>query len=110
MSRITRVIAATGAALTLVVVGWSTAACAHAPRTALVVTKAPPAPRVEVRPVSPGPAFVWKAGYWGWNGHRHVWVAGHWAKRPSPTARWIPGHWKRQGRSWAWIPGRWHRS
>ena len=37
-----------------------------------------PAPVAVVRPVCPGPGYVWVNGYYAPNG---VWVAGYWAPR-----------------------------
>lgn len=106
--RTTAATTATMLMLAALMAGWSTAACARTTRT-VVVAKAPPGPRIEVRTTSPGPNHVWVAGYWSWNGKRHVWVAGKWTKRPTPTSTWVSGHWKRQGRGWIWIPGHWRR-
>ena len=69
---------------------------------------APPAPRVEVIPPSPGPQMVWEPGHWSFIGATWTWVAGHYEAAPQPTAQWIPGHWTQQpGGSWLWISGRW---
>jgi hypothetical protein len=47
--------------------------------TYVVVRTAPPAPRHEVVPAARR-GFEWAPGYWNWNGHRHVWVRGHWER------------------------------
>jgi hypothetical protein len=54
----------------------------------------PPAPRVvRVQPVSPGPGFLWTAGYWYPVGQRYTWHAGYWTRPPYEGARWVePRH------------------
>ncbi len=52
--------------------------------TAVVNTQPlPPAPRVEVIPVAPGPEHVWVPGHWSWRAAHgeYVWVSGHWTVR-----------------------------
>jgi hypothetical protein len=40
----------------------------------------PPAPRIlRVRPVAPGPGYVWIDGYWYAEGGRYRWHAGYWS-------------------------------
>lgn len=73
-----------------------------------VVEAEPPVPQVEVVPVSPGPAYVWIGGYWGWNAGRYMWIGGRWALPPAGHA-WAPGYWGRFGRGWAWHGGYWRR-
>jgi hypothetical protein len=55
---------------------------------------APPPPRViRVRPVQPGPEFLWVDGYWYPDGHRYRWHNGYWTRPPYGGARWIgPRH------------------
>jgi hypothetical protein len=83
-------------------------ACASGVMTVIVKT-APPAPRVEVRPATPGPDHVWVAGSWKWTGRSHVWVSGKWVKRPTRSATWVAGRWQRKEAGWAWVPGHWRR-
>jgi len=54
----------------------------------------PPAPRVlRVRPVAPGPGYVWIDGYWFADGGRYHWHNGYWTLPPYPGARWVgPRH------------------
>src|SRR5580704_801276 len=40
----------------------------------VVVTVRPPAAIVETRPASPGPNYVWIAGYHRWDGHAYAWA------------------------------------
>ncbi|MES2072152.1 MAG: hypothetical protein V4488_17485 [Pseudomonadota bacterium] len=74
----------------------------------MVVTVAPPAPRVEVVRNAPGPNHVWIGGYWQWSGGQHNWVAGHWEARRAGYF-WVPGHWLRVGNGWRFSGGYWQR-
>lgn len=82
-----------------------------APRT--VVGQAPPQPRSDVPPPSPGAHVVWHSGHWAWDADKSIyfWEAGRWAEE-RPGQVWIPGYWERveedgviQG--WAWVDPRW---
>src|SRR5579862_2236886 len=54
---------------------------------------APPPPRVlRVRPVSPGPEYVWIDGYWYPVGGHYRWHAGYWSRPPYEGARWVGPH------------------
>ena len=55
---------------------------------------APPPPRVvAVRPVAPGPEYMWVEGYWYPVGHKYRWHEGYWTRAPYAGARWIaPRH------------------
>jgi WXXGXW repeat (2 copies) len=57
-------------------------------RGEVIVSDAPPAPRVERITVAPGPAFVWVDGFWAWRGH-WVWRRGYWARPPHHGAVWV---------------------
>ena len=51
---------------------------------------APPAPRVvRVRPVAPGPGWVWVDGYWFAEGRRWRWHDGYWTRAPYEGAVWV---------------------
>jgi hypothetical protein len=54
----------------------------------------PPPPRVlRVRPVAPGPDFVWLDGYWYPVGGRYRWHEGYWTRPPYAGALWVgPRH------------------
>jgi hypothetical protein len=74
------------------------------------IERAPPPPREEVIPVLPrerAERDVWQPGYWRWNGHEHVWVAGHYVERPRRGAAWVPGHWDHRPRGWVYVEGHW---
>jgi hypothetical protein len=50
----------------------------------------PPAPRVlRVRPVAPGPGYVWLDGYWYAEGGRYRWHSGYWTRPPYEGAVWV---------------------
>jgi len=69
----------------------------------------PPAPIVEAVPVSPGPTdlYAWRPGYWRWIDERHVWVPGHWAKRPHPGAEWESPKWDHHDDGYHFHEGHW---
>lgn len=70
------------------------------------VKKAPPAKKVDVRPVKPHKNTVWVSGYWSVKRGNWIWVAGQWQmKRPGYV--WIDGHWKNTSKGWIWIKGHW---
>ena len=51
---------------------------------------APPPPRVvAVRPLAPGPEFIWIEGYWYLVGHHYRWHPGYWTRPPYPGAHWV---------------------
>ncbi|HLK47402.1 MAG TPA: YXWGXW repeat-containing protein [Bryobacteraceae bacterium] len=54
---------------------------------------APPPPRVlRVRPVAPGPDYLWVDGYWYVVGGRYRWHEGYWTRPPYSGAHWVPAH------------------
>lgn len=67
----------------------------------------PPAARVEVVGVAPGPEFVWINGYWGLSGGVHVWVPGIWVRPPYRGAVWIVPHWERHYGRYYFYEGHW---
>ena len=54
----------------------------------------PPPPRVvRVLPPTPGPEYVWVAGYWYPVGNHYKWHDGYWTRPVYAGARWIgPRH------------------
>jgi len=53
----------------------------------------PPPPRVvHTLPPSPGPEFVWVAGYWYPDGGHYKWHEGYWTRPPYESAQWVPLH------------------
>jgi hypothetical protein len=87
------------------------AACVPLPPPGAVFIGAvfgPPAPRVEVIGVAPGPGFVWVRGYYRWAGGAYLWVPGRWARPPYAGAVWVPGRWAHHPRQgWYYVDGRW---
>jgi WXXGXW repeat (2 copies) len=77
------------------------------PTREVVVTRTPPAVRVESQTVAPGPGYVYTRGYWRWSGADYVWMPGNWVVRPRPAAMWVEGQWVRRGGGWVWMAGHW---
>jgi len=48
------------------------------------------------------------AGYWNWDGGRHVWVPGHYIE-PRPGYRWVADRWDHRGPRYHYEPGHWER-
>ncbi|MEO8671692.1 MAG: YXWGXW repeat-containing protein [Tahibacter sp.] len=71
------------------------------------VRVAPPALRAERVP-SLHRGYVWVPGYWRWNGHRHVWVAGY-RLRERSGRHYFPARWEQRGPAWHFHPGYWDR-
>ena len=69
------------------------------------IETAPPETIVEIVPTS-RPGFVWIQGYWGWEGHRHMWVPGHWTNA-RPGYIWVGNNWGHRGHGWHFEAGRW---
>jgi hypothetical protein len=77
--------------------------------TRVYVRVGPPAPIVEVRPVAPGPRYVWVDGYHRWTGRAYAWVPGRWVVPPRARAVWVPGRWVHEKRGYYWVDGHWRR-
>lgn len=68
----------------------------------------PPVHRVVVRPVRPGPRYVWVEEEWTPRGRRYDYHPGYWAVPDRGGAIWIKGHWyQHPNGGWAWMPGHW---
>jgi len=74
---------------------------------ATVITVAPPALRAETVPPARA-GYAWVPGYWNWNGHRHVWVAGNWVRERRGYAYNAP-HWVEHDGRWNLERGNWSR-
>jgi len=72
----------------------------------IVVQVAPPAPRHEVVPTLRS-GYEWAPGYWNWNGHRYVWVAGHTVRARGPDYHWVAPQWADEGGRYRFQAGRW---
>jgi len=73
----------------------------------IVIGRAPPPPRAEVVP-GPRPGWVWEPGVWVWNGHEHVWRAGHWIHERPGWHR-VPAEWVQGPNGWRFVPAHWAR-
>ena len=78
------------------------------PEGDVVVSTAPPPPRVEVVTTAPYAGATWIPGYWHWTGRDYTWRPGHW-ERGRPGWVWIPHHYERRGPVWHYVPGHWRR-
>jgi hypothetical protein len=69
----------------------------------------PPVPALRAEPVPPPPgaSYIWRPGYWHWNGSGYVWVGGRYVIRQPAWHEWIPAGWAWRGGAWAWVPGHW---
>lgn len=82
---------------------------AYIPPITVVAPMAPPPMRVEVISNSPGPGFLWVAGFWRWDGRQHQWEQGRWEQKRE-RERWVPHHWAPDGRGQRQShDGRWRR-
>ena len=71
----------------------------------VVIGVPPPAVVVETAP-APRSGYVYAPGYWGWDGHRHVWVRGRTiVERPGYT--WVSDRWEPAGGQYRFVPGYW---
>jgi hypothetical protein len=91
----------------LVAFGLMLAPMAASAQQTVIVNAPPPPPRAEMTPPSPGPGFVWVAGFWSWNGTRHDWTSGHWERPPQPAQAWEAPRWESEGGRYRFRPGRW---
>lgn len=65
-----------------------------------------PSRPVYVRPVAPGPGYVWIEEDWYPEGGRYVWRGGYWAE-PRPGYVYRPGHWAHGPRGHYWVSSGW---
>jgi WXXGXW repeat (2 copies) len=61
-----------------------------------------------VRPVAPGPGYIWVGDTWVWSGGRYVYHHGYWV-HPRPGRVWVEGSWVHARNGWAWHSGHWGR-
>jgi hypothetical protein len=70
----------------------------------------PPPPAIEEHHgLAPGPGNIWIAGFWGYEGGRHVWHAGHWDKPPAANFHYVEPRWDRKGSQYAFREGHWQK-
>lgn len=99
----------TAAAVIALSVGTSSCmATAHPRANTIYVSSAPPRAIREVRPASPGRAYVWVPGFYKYERRAYVWVPGRYAR---PTydnlRRWEQGKWHHDRNGWYWVEGQW---
>jgi hypothetical protein len=77
------------------------------PAADIYIHVGPPHAVKERRGHPPGRDHVWIAGYYLWDGNRHVWVPGRWELPPRPHARWEPHRWVHRHEGWVFVEGHW---
>jgi YXWGXW repeat-containing protein len=75
-----------------------------APSAEVTIESAPPPMRHEVVVASPGPGFVWVAGYWDWDGATYLWVPGSWVTVDAGYT-WVRPRYVRRGGGWVYVRG-----
>ncbi len=70
----------------------------------VVIRTQPPADRIEVIPMSPGPDHIWIRGHWVWHHERWEWKGGYW-EAVHPNQVWISGQWVQKPNGWVWVEG-----
>jgi hypothetical protein len=73
------------------------------------VKEAPPPPRQEAQPASPGTHYVWVAGAWTWNIalDKWEWAEGAWQQPPDKGSEWVPAKFEERDDSKVFTPGHW---
>ncbi len=88
------------------VAGVSALAPTEAAAQEVRIVVSPPAPRVEVITVRPGPYHVWHPGVWVWHANgTYVWHPGHWVVPPPGKTVWVKDEWVSYAGSWYLVPG-----
>ena len=67
-----------------------------------------PADVTYVRPVSPGPGYVWIDGEWEFSGSNYHWREGSW-QQPREGRSWKSGYWENNKKGYKWHKGSWQR-
>ena len=99
-----RIIVAATVALLASAAYFPTAASAQ-PGLSVVIHDGPPPPRHEVMP-PPRHGYEWAPGYWNWDGHRHVWMRGHW-EHEHPGRHYFHPEWHQGPDGWHMDRGGW---
>ncbi|MDQ6842831.1 MAG: hypothetical protein M3Z92_00565 [Bacteroidota bacterium] len=73
-----------------------------------VVVRTRPEPPVYVRPIAPGPGYIWIEGEWIPRGHGYVYRQGYWQAPVRRYHQYREGHWQKRRGGWYWVPGRWN--
>ena len=82
-------------------------AASHSASAQIYVTVRPNAP-VIVRPLQPGPSYVWVNEEWEPYRDSYRYSAGHWASPPHAGYYRKNGYWKHTNKGHVWIKGDWH--
>ena len=72
-----------------------------------ITTGHPPALRHEHRPPSPGPDYVWVAGFWDNGGGHWAWVPGRWDRPATTGVYWIAPRYVHSEGAYIYEPGHW---
>jgi hypothetical protein len=76
--------------------------------TRVYVRVGPPAAVVHVRPVAPGPRYVWVPGYYRYDRRAYAWTPGAWVVPPRRHAVWVAPRWAHDRRhGWYFVAGYW---
>jgi hypothetical protein len=73
----------------------------------IIAPEAPPAPREESIPVSPGADLTWIPGYWTYERGGYAWVPGHWERPLAASMIWLPPRWVQTPEGYGILPGHW---
>lgn len=73
----------------------------------IVAEIAPPPPRVEAMPASPGSGYVWAPGYYAFKDKAYAWTPGVWNRPPQPGFGWVAPTYVNTGGHYYFQPGRW---
>ncbi len=73
-----------------------------------VVVRTQPQPPVYVRPIAPGPGYIWVDGDWIHHGRHYNYRKGYWLAPSTRYRQYRPGRWQQRRNGWYWIPGRWN--
>lgn len=68
---------------------------------------APPPPRVEPQPPSPGAGYLWAPGYYAFKSKAYEWTPGAWSRPPQPGLAWVAPTYVTTGGHYYFQPGRW---
>lgn len=77
------------------------------PTLVMTVPNPPPDPKEEEKPASPGPGYIWVAGYWDYIGGHHVWREGRWMQS-KPNYEYVRARYAYDGHSWQFYVPHWH--
>jgi hypothetical protein len=68
----------------------------------------PPADVTYVRPVAPGPHYIWIGGEWVWSSGGYHWREGSWQQRREGR-NWKSGYWENGNKGYRWHKGGWKK-